>query len=386
MARLQAKLGRALRYLGLFTLVLLLGGLAVVASGVVSLDARAGHVFFMRDLLPFARSRSVDVHAGDSPDPREALASRAMIERGAAHYEAACATCHGSPGAPPNAFAEGLLPRPPLLASSDLVEERSRKELHWVVYHGLKFAGMPAWPADERVDEVWAVVAFLEALPDMSPAAYRDAAGLDRQATVAAVREVSAGEVPPEALAQCSRCHGVDGLGDRSGAFPNLSLLDARYLRRSLHAYADGGRHSGIMHTQVKPLTEDELDALAAWYGRRPDRAAGVTRVGDETLARGRRIAEEGVPERDLAECGSCHGIGARTDTGVDDRMLDYPQLSGQYAPYLRQQLHAWVDASRGGVRQEDPVVRAAHQLTEDEIRAVAAWYASRDGARHAAR
>ena len=41
------------------------------------------------------------------------------------------------------------------------------EELLYLVKHGIKFTGMPAWTALQRDDEVWAVVAFLRALPGM---------------------------------------------------------------------------------------------------------------------------------------------------------------------------------------------------------------------------
>ena len=38
-------------------------------------------------------------------------------------------------------------------------------ELFWIVKHGIKYTGMPAWVALDRDDEVWAVVAFLNGTP-----------------------------------------------------------------------------------------------------------------------------------------------------------------------------------------------------------------------------
>jgi mono/diheme cytochrome c family protein len=48
------------------------------------------------------------------------------------------------------------------------------REVYWVVKHGIRMTGMPAFgPAhDER--ELWSIVAFVERLPRMSPEAYQE--------------------------------------------------------------------------------------------------------------------------------------------------------------------------------------------------------------------
>jgi hypothetical protein len=47
------------------------------------------------------------------------------------------------------------------------------EQLFSIVKHGIKFTGMPAWPVQQRDDEVWAMVAFLRRLPDLDAAGYR---------------------------------------------------------------------------------------------------------------------------------------------------------------------------------------------------------------------
>jgi mono/diheme cytochrome c family protein len=46
----------------------------------------------------------------------------------------------------------------------------SDPQLFWIVKHGVKFTPMPAWPAQDRDDEVRRMAAFVRRLPDMSPA------------------------------------------------------------------------------------------------------------------------------------------------------------------------------------------------------------------------
>lgn len=45
-------------------------------------------------------------------------------------------------------------------------------EEFWVIKHGIKATGMPAWGVTHSDDMLWDVVAFLRELPDLSPEEY----------------------------------------------------------------------------------------------------------------------------------------------------------------------------------------------------------------------
>ena len=47
------------------------------------------------------------------------------------------------------------------------------RELFWVIKHGIKMTGMPAWGPTHSDDKIWAMVAFVKTLPDMTPAQYK---------------------------------------------------------------------------------------------------------------------------------------------------------------------------------------------------------------------
>jgi mono/diheme cytochrome c family protein len=85
------------------------------------------------------------------------------------HFAAHCAVCHGAPGVPRGAIANGLYPLPPDLAFA--VKQYTPGELFWILKHGIKMTGMPNW-ADHSDDELWATVGFLEKLPGMSEQDY----------------------------------------------------------------------------------------------------------------------------------------------------------------------------------------------------------------------
>ena len=62
-----------------------------------------------------------------------------------------------------------MLPAPPDL--KDKIAGWSDAELFQIVQHGVRFTGMPAWPAAGREDEAWAMVAFLRRYPNSRYAA-----------------------------------------------------------------------------------------------------------------------------------------------------------------------------------------------------------------------
>ena len=74
-----------------------------------------------------------------------------------------------APGVPKGDIAQGLYPPPPDLAKGALLYTPA--ELFWIVKHGIKMTGMPAW-SDHSDDELWATVAFLQKLPGMTQEDY----------------------------------------------------------------------------------------------------------------------------------------------------------------------------------------------------------------------
>lgn len=70
---------------------------------------------------------------------------------------------------PKGDIAQGLYPQPPDLAKTAPLY--SEGELFWILKHGIKMTGMPAW-ADHSDEELWATVAFLKKLPGMSEQDY----------------------------------------------------------------------------------------------------------------------------------------------------------------------------------------------------------------------
>ena len=149
--------------------VLAVGGFLVAVSGIVPIKASSGHWPITTWFLQLAKHRSVATHTLGLKAP--ALDEPQLVLKGAGHYETGCRPCHGSPELRHPRIVQQMLPPPPYLPPRLSAWEPD--ELFYIVKHGIKFTGMPAWPARQRDDEVWAMVAFLRALPTLDAAAYR---------------------------------------------------------------------------------------------------------------------------------------------------------------------------------------------------------------------
>lgn len=348
-----------------------IGATLVVVSGVVPIKASSGHWAITAKLLDFAKLRSVSMHSLTIDAPP--LDDEALLLRGASHYENGCYSCHGGPGngVPPAMAA--MTPPPPELQSA--VSRFTAEQLFTIVKHGIKFTGMPAWPAQQRDDEVWAVIAFLRRMPDLDATAYRRLAYGDRGIVAGAEPPLpmAGRQSPPGAVRDvCWRCHGVDGTGRGPGAFPSLAGQRGEYLYAQLRAFADHSRHSGIMSGIAAHLSDETMRAIARYYEGLPPRQS--EQVDDPLLvARGALVADRGVPEQDIPACVECHGPIAQPKNPA------YPRLAAQSIPYLTSQLELLRSRRRGG----SPNVALMHvfvdRLRPQQIRDVTHYYGSID-------
>ena len=151
------------------TVIALLAILALaMASGVYDFAADVPHTALVTKLVGFARERSIEVRAGKVDVPP--LGNPAMIREGAEHYDAMCVSCHLAPGMRENEMRPGINPKPPLLGA---IPPENPAEQFWIVKHGLKMTGMPAWGITHSDQEIWNIVAFLQKLPGMPAQQYR---------------------------------------------------------------------------------------------------------------------------------------------------------------------------------------------------------------------
>lgn len=350
-------------------LVVLAGiaGVLVMVSGIVPIKASSGHWAVTVWLLDFAKSRSVATHTLGVEAPP--LDDPALVLKGAGHFDFGCRPCHGSPAMAQPRVARAMTPRPPDLSTA--VRDFSAEELFYIVKHGIKFTGMPAWPAPGRDDEVWAMVAFLQRLPDLDARSYERLIDESPPDPPEPMQDLDPQEVPGAVAASCRRCHGDSGQGRGLGAFPRLAGQRRAYLEASLRAYARGERRSGIMEPIAAGLEDAELRTIAGYYANLPPASAPSDATGEGEVALGESLALKGIPGQLVPPCAKCHG------PKPGPYNPHYPRLSGQYENYLVLQLQLFKSQSRGGTAYHHLMHRVAGQLEEEQMGAVARYYAS---------
>ena len=183
------------------------------------------------------------------------------------------------------------------------------------------------------------------------------------------------------AEASCAACHGAEGISP-DPQFPKLAGQRATYLYRQLGAFKTGARRSDVMAKIAAPLSDPEMAAVARFYSRQAIRADAVT---DAPLAAlGQRIffAAGGGPM--APSCSMCHGspgqrgmgmMGGMPMMGMMGRMpmgmmADAPNLNGQHALYIVDQLNRFAS----GERQAMMMGRIAAMLRETDKKAVAEY------------
>jgi cytochrome c553 len=171
----------------------------------------------------------------------------------------------------------------------------------------------------------------------------------------------------------CAPCHGARGEGTNDVYFPRLAGKPAGYLYNQLVAFKNGRRHYPPMNYLLEFLPEDYLKTIAEYFAaqRPPLPAQATPAVSKDILAHGETLVTKGDFQRGIPACLSCHGSAF---TGMEPGI---PGLLGLRASYISAQLGAWRYGNRTAVAPDCMQVVAGH-LTEDDVKAVAAWLSSR--------
>ncbi|WP_229418252.1 c-type cytochrome [Massilia sp. Root351] len=211
-----------------------LGAYLLVESGWYNVAANEQHLQPVHSLLERAMHQSVRRYASATSAPP--LDEPELIRRGAALYRSHCVVCHGGPGVAQEKFGQSMQPVPGPLV--DAARRWQPAEMYWIIRHGIKMSGMPAWEYHMAEQDLWATVAFVAEMPRMTPATYSDWMA---QATGsgAAAGHGAQGVLPgrPErgraALTQyaCQACHMIPGVtGSRVYVGPPLQGIAGRAL------------------------------------------------------------------------------------------------------------------------------------------------------------
>ena len=172
----------------------------------------------------------------------------------------------------------------------------------------------------------------------------------------------------------CKTCHGLSGQGFR-GSFPmpRLAGQQPEYLENQLQAFIERRRTNPVMFNVAHVLDPAMVKALSTYFQNLNPKPLGG--ASNALVPEGKKIYEEGMPSANVPPCASCHQPDAK---GADA----FPRLAGQLHDYIYRKLTNW--EKERGQKKDEPDNSAimqpiAHDLTEAQIKAVAAYVSQLD-------
>lgn len=151
----------------------------------------------------------------------------------------------------------------------------------------------------------------------------------------------------------CYGCHGIPDYRNAYPAYhvPKIGGQHEAYIVAALTEYRSGARPHPTMRSQAISFTDQDMKDLAAYFATtEPVKSDG---------------APTGTAPAAAQVCAACHG---NDGVGI---LPEYPTLSGQHRDYLEQALHAY----RRGTRQNAIMQGFAATLTDQDIKALAAYF-----------
>jgi cytochrome c553 len=167
----------------------------------------------------------------------------------------------------------------------------------------------------------------------------------------------------------CSVCHGKEGRATNAGYFPRIAGKPAGYLYNQLQNFKAGRRRNEAMNHLVQHLSDDYLREIARYFAELdlPYPPAQQSTLTPAQRSTAERLVFDGVPERRIPSCVSCHG---QQMAGMQPAM---PGLLTLPSDYLIGQLGAWRTGQRKAMAP-DCMAEVSKRLNTDEIGAVARW------------
>jgi mono/diheme cytochrome c family protein len=138
------------------------------------------------------RLRGLAVPSNYSRLTSPVLLNEESMRDGMAHFADHCAQCHGNDGSGDTTMGNGMFPPAPDMRESP-TQSLSDGELFYIIEHGIRFTGMPAWGTGtlEGEEASWHLVSFIRHLPKLTPEELEEMAAMNPRSP-AEVREAEA--------------------------------------------------------------------------------------------------------------------------------------------------------------------------------------------------
>jgi mono/diheme cytochrome c family protein len=155
---------------GAVIVLLIIGGLIYMYSGIFDISARVPHDPITLWAMNTVRDNSIK-HNADNNIKTPDLNDSDLVKMGFVHYREMCVGCHGGPGIERSEIGQGLYPKAPTLAK--VANDWTPQQLFWITKNGLKMTGMPAFGPTHSDEMIWAIVAFTKKLPTITKEKYQ---------------------------------------------------------------------------------------------------------------------------------------------------------------------------------------------------------------------
>jgi thiosulfate dehydrogenase len=108
---------------------------------------------------------AVDRHTAPAVDPVPATDDNLVA--GMKIYQGNCASCHGDIVHRNGMFADALYPRAPQFL--DDAPDMPDNQNFYIIQHGIRLSGMPAWKQTLTSEQMWQVTTFLRQMDKLPP-------------------------------------------------------------------------------------------------------------------------------------------------------------------------------------------------------------------------
>jgi mono/diheme cytochrome c family protein len=150
-------------------LVLIIAAAAVMLSVAIrdGISARTKPTAVEELLSRSVRHLAIPVSARNRRNPVPLTA--AVLKEGRDHFADHCSMCHANDGSGDTEMGPNLYPRVTDLRSPR-TQNLSDGELFYIIRHGVRLTGMPAWGGVHDDEDNWKLVHFIRHLPKITPA------------------------------------------------------------------------------------------------------------------------------------------------------------------------------------------------------------------------
>ena len=151
-----------------------IAGIVIVAAVVVLIgwvrlqrgfSARAEPSAIERAIALTMRRASVPAAARKARNPFTSTPE--ILAEARTHFADHCASCHANNGSGDTELGRSLYPRAPDMRTAG-TQSLTDGELYWIIHHGIRLSGMPAWGDADHDDDSWKLVAFIRHLPSLT--------------------------------------------------------------------------------------------------------------------------------------------------------------------------------------------------------------------------